>query len=516
MRGSPSVPSRRAFLRALGALGATPLVAGPLGRLLAADAGRYRSSATAATPDALPRRPPGSTRSRVVVVGAGLSGLAAGLELERAGHDVTVLEARTRPGGRVRTVRDPFADGLHAEVGAVGFSQAYAQANRYIDELGLQRRDFHFPPLSALYHFEGRRFSGGPEQPADWPWDLTDEERRLGPIGLVVKYLSETMIPRVPDPAAWREPAVAALDEVSLAEYMRRQGASEGAIRVVEHTQYFGFRPEETSALSLALSDVPLFYGGAALFVLDGGNDRLPTGMARRLDDVRYGVEVEEIRAHEGRVRIRGRRQGRPVELASDRVIVTVPAPVLRGIRLRPGLPADQAEAVARLPYRDVVRAQFQIRRRFWEDEGVTGAASTDLFDGRVDRQPYFAPDEDGGRAVLEAFMEGPTAVEMAGRDGSAIAEHALVHLERIHPGIREHAEGHVVKDWVSDPYARCGWSWPAPGDVARHLAALQRPFGPVHFAGEHTDPMRGTMEGALRSGIRAAREVDETTMRDR
>jgi monoamine oxidase len=499
-------PSRRSFVRSLGALGLAPLLGRPVVRLLAAEPERHSEF-----PGPLPTRPPGAPRSRVLVVGAGLSGLAAAFELERAGHEVTVLEARTRPGGRVHTVRDPFADGLYTEVGAVGFSQAYTEANRYIDELGLERRDFFFPPLAALNHLEGRRFSVGMDGPADWPWEMTDEERELGPIGLVVRYLTETMMPRVSDPDAWNAPPLADLDEISLAEYMRREGASEGAIRVVEHTQYFGPRPEETSALAVALCDIPLFYSGSGLFVLAGGNDRLPTTMARHLRrEIRYGVEVREIVGDADAVQVRAQTAGGPLEMSADRVVVTLPAPVLRGIRLVPALPADQAEAVANLPYRDVVRAQFQVRQRFWEDEGVTGAASTDLFDGRVDAQPYYEPGESEERAVLEAFIEGSTAGELAGRSESEILETALRYLERIHPRIGEFVEGGIAKAWSADPYARSGWSWPAPGDVTRYLAALRRPVGRIHFAGEHTSPVRASMEGALRSGMRAAREVDE------
>lgn len=500
-------PSRRSFVRSLGALGLAPVLGQPLTRFVA-DAARRDLPA-----GPLPTRRPGPGRSRVLVVGAGLSGLAAAFELERAGHDVTVLEARARPGGRVHTVRDRFADGLYTEIGAVGFSQAYTEANRYIDELGLERRDFYFPPLAALYHVGSRRFSAEPGSPADWPWALTDEERGLGPIGLVVRYLTDTMLPRVDDPDAWNEPPLSELDELSLAEYMRRQGASEGAIRVVEHTQYFGPRPDETSALSVALCDIPMFYSGAGLFVLAGGNDRLPTAMARRLrKDIWYGVEVREMRSGADGARVRGRHADRPFEMSADRVIVTVPAPVLREMRIEPALPADQAEAVANLPYRDVVRAQFQVRRRFWEDEGVTGAAGTDLFDGRVDRQPYHEPSEADGRAVLEAFMEGATADELSGHPEPEIIETALGHLEKIHPRIRDFVEGGVAKAWSADPYARAGWSWPAPGDVTRYLAALQRPVGRIHFAGEHTSPIRASMEGALRSGLRAAREVDAAT----
>jgi 2-polyprenyl-6-methoxyphenol hydroxylase-like FAD-dependent oxidoreductase len=61
---------------------------------------------------------------KVIIIGAGLAGLSAAYELTQGGHDVTVLEARTRPGGRVHTLRDHFADGLYAEAGASSILQA--------------------------------------------------------------------------------------------------------------------------------------------------------------------------------------------------------------------------------------------------------------------------------------------------------------------------------------------------------------------------------------------------------
>jgi monoamine oxidase len=461
-----------------------------------------------------------------VIVGAGLSGLAAARELERAGHDVIVLEARTRPGGRVHTVRDPYADGLYGEVGAVAFSGAYTQAIRTLDELDLERRPYYFPPdLAPLFHLGGRRFAAGGDTPPDWPYALTDEEAALGPIGLVVEYLAKPMMPIVSaamagansETEAWRKGALAELDGMSLADYMRKQGASDGAIELVAHTQYFGPRPTETSALSVAAADIGLFFGGGDLFVLAGGNDTLPTAMARELrHDIEYGTEVQEIRVGGKGVELRGRRAGQPLTMSADHVVVTLPAPVLRELRIAPELPSEKVRALAELPYRDAIRAQFQVRRRFWTDEGVTGSAGTDLFSGRVDRQPYAAPDPDtaDGRALLETFMDGPSAAELAGRSAQEVLEFALQKLEPIHPRIREFAEGGIVQDWGEDPYARGGWSWPAPGQVGRHLAALQRPVGPLHFAGEHTSPLRATMEGALRSGVRAAGEVDAAAAR--
>jgi monoamine oxidase len=64
-------------------------------------------------------------QQRVIVVGAGIAGLVAAYELMKSGHEVVVFEARMRPGGRIYTLRDEFADGLHAEAGAIDFGDAY-------------------------------------------------------------------------------------------------------------------------------------------------------------------------------------------------------------------------------------------------------------------------------------------------------------------------------------------------------------------------------------------------------
>ena len=83
--------------------------------LLAASAQLVPLRSWSFTPQALPHA---ASPKKVLVVGAGLAGLVAGYELTQAGHDVTILEAQFRPGGRVQTLREPFSDGLYAEAGA--------------------------------------------------------------------------------------------------------------------------------------------------------------------------------------------------------------------------------------------------------------------------------------------------------------------------------------------------------------------------------------------------------------
>ncbi len=81
---------------------------------------------------------------RIIIVGAGLAGLAAAHELTRAGHQVTVLEARTRPGGRVYTLREPFSDGLYADAGAARIQDTHQYTLRYVKQFNLTLDPF-FP-----------------------------------------------------------------------------------------------------------------------------------------------------------------------------------------------------------------------------------------------------------------------------------------------------------------------------------------------------------------------------------
>ena len=178
---------------------------------------------------------PKTTKPRnVLVLGAGMAGLAAAYELIKAGHKVQVLEARNRPGGRVSTVRDAFAEGLYAEEGAAGFSEAYTTAVKYIEELGLEKMPYPMPQLPVVHHLNGERFVVTPGEPVEWPYELSKNEKELGPWGLVTKYIIETLPPEISQTQSWNKTPLLTLDEMSLADYMKAMGASDGFL-VISH-----------------------------------------------------------------------------------------------------------------------------------------------------------------------------------------------------------------------------------------------------------------------------------------
>ena len=86
---------------------------------------------------------------KIVIIGAGMAGLVAGYELAQLGHDVTILEARTHPGGRVRTLREPFSDGQFAEAGAARIPDDHDLTLKYVKLLGCPRADVSVPAFGA-------------------------------------------------------------------------------------------------------------------------------------------------------------------------------------------------------------------------------------------------------------------------------------------------------------------------------------------------------------------------------
>src|SRR5687768_12676807 len=115
---------------------------------------------------------------KVIVLGAGLAGLVAGYELAQAGHDVTIVEARRRPGGRIRTLREPFSENLHAEAGALFVPSNHTLTLRYARLFGLVLE----PALplfeTRLFYVGGQRIVSNAGAKVDLPFDLTIEERK--------------------------------------------------------------------------------------------------------------------------------------------------------------------------------------------------------------------------------------------------------------------------------------------------------------------------------------------------
>lgn len=450
------------------------------------------ASAALAASAAVPACAPGGTRRRVVVVGAGLAGLTAAYELRRAGHAVTVVEARERIGGRVHTVR--FPNGQHVEAGGEFIDTGHRHLLAYVRRFGLGLEDLRDQgDGDGVAYLDGRRrglaslyTSAVEAQLGAWE-DVVDA--RAGRVD-------------VAHPAR----AGAALDRRSVADLMDDARLTGIARTLVAHEQVrndYTAEPDRVSALFHCYYQRLLAHqpeDGEEAFRIRGGNDRLARALARRLGDsaVELGAPVTAIRQASGGVSVVA--GGR--ELRADYCIVAAPLPPLREIEFDPAPPALLAEAIGRLRYGRGTKTLLQYGRRFWRERGRDGDTLTDLPIGTT----WEGTSGQGGRAgVLVGYTVGRNGARFGALPDARRIATAAAQLDRIYPGSRRLLGGAVTLDWHGERYSGGTYTAYAPGQLTRYWDALRRPHGRVHFAGEHTDAYTAYMEGAVRSGKRAA-----------
>ncbi len=173
-------------------------------------------------------------KPKVLVLGAGVAGLAAALKLQESGCEVTLLEARTWPGGRVHTLRQPFADDLYAEAGAGRIPSTHALTLAYVERYQLQLEPFFPGSGGEVYLWGGKRavapFGHGPEV-ARLGLNFTAREMQVGFEGLSKLYFDELREGLRARPAdGWPFPGSGQYKDVSFGDYLRRQGASADAL----------------------------------------------------------------------------------------------------------------------------------------------------------------------------------------------------------------------------------------------------------------------------------------------
>jgi monoamine oxidase len=392
---------------------------------------------------------------RVVVVGAGFAGLAAADALLTAGVEVTVLEARDRVGGRVHSHR--LADGSVVELGAEFVLPGYEVLRATVERLGLELYE-----KGTLYG--DREPRGGPP--------LTREE-------LVAAY------------AALGDPGGG-----SIAAALERRVSSSGARAAI------GARLAVSSAYELedqpaaALADGAAGFGDFPSHGVAGGNDRIASALAARLGErLRLGAAAEQVAWGPKAVRVRAAGG----ELEADACVLAAPAPHTLGFAWEPALPAWKRDALAAVRYGQAAKLFLLLAE-------AAPPSQTLSVPERFWTWTQLAP---GGTPLPVAcsFAGSTSALALLEVDRGSAAWAAAV--RRLRPDLVFAPAEPLLRTWHDDPWAGGAYS-------ARSLSspleddALGRPVGPLVFAGEHTaGAWHGLMEGALRSGVRAAREVE-------
>jgi monoamine oxidase len=455
----------------------------------------------------LERRP--GTRKQVVVIGAGVAGLVAAYELKQQGHDVIVLEAQNRVGGRVLTCRE-FAPGLYAEFGAMRIPRSHALTLKYCEKFSLPMRPFVMGNPKGLVHIAGQRLTMEEAQrsPDRLAFDLEPHERGKTPDQLWADAIADIKALLERDgPKAW-EAIRAEFDRFSLYEFLKHRNFSKGAI---EYYAVMNFVEADMNNAVMEILREDLEGSYVDMQTIDGGMDRLPNAFYEALQqEVRFGAEVRSIEQSDRTVTVHYKTESGRFTATGDYCVCALPFPCLRTVELGPGFSRAKLQAIRQLNYHASTKILFQVRHRLWETEdGIFGGATvTDMPIRRMNYPPPSTATERG--VLLASYTWGQDALQWGAMDPETRLEEALDDVSKIHPWIRDEYEVGTSYAWYADRWARGAFALFTPDQQTQLQEAIVRPEGRIHFAGEHCSLYHAWIQGALESGIRAATEIHE------
>jgi monoamine oxidase len=443
---------------------------------------------------------------RVVVIGAGLAGLAAAYELKKAGVGVTVLEARGRPGGRVLTLRDPFADGLYAELGAEYVDASDEFDHRYCKEFGLKVMT---AKLYDAIFVRGQKFKMDAFKKSGQK--LPYEGVKPGVLfGQEAQYITR-LLDQIQDPEKL-PPEIMQLDNLSVAELLLKEGAPQDILALYTYLNATEetARPEEMSALSVIRSNLHRsgFTEQQNEGRILGGNDQLPNGFARALsNNILYNRPVRKIEHDSNGAILWFEEMGGKVQsMRAEHVLIAIPFTVLRDIEIKPAFSDAKMKCIKTLRYGHGMKIAMQFRTRFWDESNSLGQRI--FTDTHLRRIYHMSVDQPGPRGVLMSFTSAADAEYLGRMSEEERLQVALQEVKKIWPDAGSYWETGISKYWNQDPWTKGSYSFTGVGQDRDYLELAMKSQERVHFAGEHTSKFRASMNGAIESGVRAAKEL--------
>ncbi len=466
------------------------------------------AAAGLAMPPSLLKFGPTATAPRIVIVGAGIAGLAAAYRLQQAGVPSQVIEANQRVGGRMYTLRNSFPDGQLAELGGELIDSDHESLLGFADELGLTVTDLFAADgdlETELFFFDGRQIP------------FTEIVETFRPVAAAI--ISDLATLTGDGDVTYATPNNGEALDISMAAWFDRHeiGSVIRKILDVAYVGEYGLEIEEQSAFNLLWlietdeGEFSVYGSSDERYHIAEGNDSIPWGLADRLETpVQLETQLEAIRQmSDNRYRLTVNQAGTVTDMDADLVVLAIPFTVLRQVDIQVDLPDVKRRAIDELGYGVNSKLMVAFTERIWQNYGSNGSTFTDLgYQATWDT----SRGQPGTAGILTNFLGGRRSLEAGEMLTSAQTREFLAQLDQVFPGAADAYAGEAFRFfWPGNPLALGSFSCYKPGQVVGFRGAEMEPVGGLHFAGEHTSlDYQGYMNGGSESGERVASEILE------
>ncbi|MBU8729582.1 flavin monoamine oxidase family protein [Cytobacillus firmus] len=460
-------------------------------------------------------------QKKIIVVGAGMSGLVAASLLKAAGHDVTVLEATQRVGGRIFTMREPFMDGMYLDVGAMRIPHTHPLVLEYIKKFRLKVNEFRNTTPQDLIFANGIKINRTiyQQNPDILRYPVAPHEK-----GKTAEELLTMAIKPVADfinqnPAQNWNIIVREFDRYPMSFFLRYNpvgpSLSPGALESIKVLLGLEGFPE-LSFPAILRELLPLFSPDIHFYEVEGGNDKLPNAFLPQLkEDLYFGYQMTKIEQDPQQVTIHARHtlSQKPLTVSGDLAILTIPFSLLSFVEIVPrqSFSPNKWKAIRELHYVSSTKIGLQFKQRFWEREGLQGGKLMTDLPIRFAAYPSHLIGSSGSGIIMASYTwEDDTLSWDNLKEGDRI-RNALDNLAVVHGNqVYEYFLTGASHSWSQYPFSGGAFSMFKPNQETELFPFIPVPEGRVHFAGDHTSLAPGWIEGAIQSGIRVAREVTD------